>query len=162
MNCNPSNLRDWVDLATVIGGFATGITMIVAIVGGLIAYYQITSQRKMQNEALTKQREMQGEAIAKNLYMKYLQDAMQRPDFFEPNFGKLTAQNRLVEYGLFVAHLLFSCEELLANAADPEWEETIRAQLLRHKDYLDSDHFKLRQGHYSSQLIEIVDSVTGT
>jgi hypothetical protein len=137
-----------VELATIAGGFATAIAALFAVIGLSLTYMQIRANRAISNEA-----------TAKNLYRQYLEDAVDRPDLVNPDLDELTRNGNLVQYELFVAHMLFSLEEILLHAADPDWRAVVKAQLKRHTEYLSSEYFAQKHEFYERPLRELIIEV---
>ncbi|CAM3652899.1 hypothetical protein [Litorimonas haliclonae] len=138
--------EDWVNLATVVGGFATAIATAFALVGIPLVIFQVRSSRTTQREA-----------TAKQLYRQYLEDCVCRPDLVTPDLEKLRKEGRFTQYELFVAHMLFSLEEILENTSGSEWRSVAKGQMRRHIEYLSSDAFIPKRTYYTKDLIEVLD-----
>lgn len=141
-------IKDWVDLATVIGGFATAFAAALAIVGIPLVYVQIRANKEIQREA-----------IAKALYREYLEDAVTKPDLVVPNLEELKNSGRFIQYELFVAHMLYSLEEILTNVSGDGWKYVVQGQLKRHLEYLLSDDFKVKLIYYDKKLISLIEEL---
>ena len=142
-------IENWVDLASVVGGFSTALAASFAIVGIPLAYIQIRANKEIHREG-----------IAKSLYREYLADAVNRPDLVEPDIAELKRSGRFVQYELFVAHMLYSLEEILSNVSGEGWKDVVRGQLRRHHDYFLSNDFKAKRRYYDNVLIDLIDDVT--
>lgn len=137
-----------IDLATIISGFGTAIAALVAVIGVVIAIIQVRSYRSVQSENM-----------AKSLFRDYLKEALERPDLLSPDHEKLAGAGRMVEYELFVAHMLYSLDAVLANTHSTEWREVARGELARHMVFLNSDEFQKQRQYYSVELIQIIDEI---
>ena len=144
------DLSSWVDVATVVGGFATALAAAFAVVGIPLAIAQIRSARAIQREA-----------TAKTLYRQYLGDAIAYPELVHPDYAEIRRRGDAVRYELFVAHMLFSLEEVLTNARLEDWEGVVRGQLRRHADYLASPDFAAKKPYYDARLVKLIDEVAG-
>lgn len=142
------NLTDLsvVELATVVGGFATALAAAFALVGVPLAIAQIRAMRRIQREA-----------TAKILYRQYLEDAINRYDLTVPDLEKIISEGRLVQYELFVAHMLYSLEEIVENTRDKAWIEVCRGQISRHSEYFCSDYFKAKLHYYDPPIVKLVE-----
>jgi len=139
-------INNLVDLATIIGGFATAFAAAFAIVGIPLTYLQIRTNKELHREG-----------IAKSLYREYLSDAVDRPNFLEPDIAQLKATNQFVQYELFVAHMLYSLEEILAHIKGDGWNSIVIGQLNRHLEYFQSENFQCKRKYYDNKLINLVD-----
>ena len=109
--------------------FWGALTAAAAVLGLVLAFFQIRSAKSTQREA-----------AAKEAYRSYLNLALAHPKLAR---GDLDSANQSPdEYYWFVSSMLFACEEVLFfSRGDKEWIETVKAQLRRHKAYLSSNLF---------------------
>lgn len=142
------DVLNWVELATVVGGFATAFAAAFAVVGIPLTFLQIRAGKKIHREG-----------IAKSLYREYLADAVDKPELVEPDLEALKKTGRFVQYELFIAHMLYSLEEILANVSGEGWNDVVRGQLKRHLEYLLSDDFNSKRCYYDKALIRLLDEV---
>ncbi|WP_286232747.1 hypothetical protein [Thalassotalea sediminis] len=142
-------VNNLVALSTVVGGFATGFAAAFAIVGIPLTYIQIKTSKELHREG-----------IAKGLYREYLADAINRPDFITPNIEQLKRTGKFVQYELFIAHMLYSLEEILAHTNEKEWENVVIGQLKTHIEYLRSEDFHHKRKYYDSALITLIANIT--
>lgn len=135
---------NWSELATVVGGFATAI----ALVGAFMAMYQ--SSKNAKSQAL---------ANAKSLYRDFLDLSFQHPYFAYADLAKVEKEKQFEKYKLFMWHLLYACEEILACTNDNDWRDTVRTQLLRHKDFLKSTRSEVKINLYSDELAKLIREI---
>ena len=118
------------------------LLMAVAAVAALIyAHLQITEGRKAEQRA-----------NANELWRETLRLAFENPKLSDPTL-KLAAfdyEDRTIDgspelfqkYELYVDTILNASDEILGVAPTKEWEASVRFQLLPHRDYLLSEHFR--------------------
>ncbi len=77
-------------------------------------------------------------------------------------YGLDKPKNRTIEYGQycwFVSSMLFTFEQILeTNSLDQKWQNTIKSQLLIHKNFL-SISSTVGKRNWNDKLQEIIDDV---
>jgi hypothetical protein len=118
------------------------LLMAVAAIAALIyAHLQITEGRKAEQRA-----------NAHELWRETLRLAFENPKLSDPAL-KLAAfdyEDRTIDgdpelfqkYEIYVDTILNASDEILGVTPSKEWETSVRIQLLPHRDYLQSRHFR--------------------
>jgi hypothetical protein len=123
-----------VELAAVVGGFATAFAAVFGMIVIPIAVVQIKSARRLQRET-----------AAFAAYDGLLRMFMNHPEFAEPNKYGMPAEFRsdggpnptYTQYEWFVSSMLAVFDALLSHHGEGRrWVGTISRQLDRHRDYL--------------------------
>ena len=138
----------WVEVATIVGGFATALAAAFAVIGIPLTYIQIKASKEIHREG-----------IAKSLYREYLSDAVNRPELVQPDLAEIKRSGKFTQYELFVAHMLYSLEEILENVSGNGWDDVVRGQLKRHIDYLTSEGFTVKKKYYTKKLVGMIDAL---
>lgn len=77
-------------------------------------------------------------------------------------YGLDKPNSRTIEYGQycwFVSSMLFTFEQILeTNSPDQKWQDTIKSQLLIHKNFL-SISSTVRKRNWNNNLQKIIDEV---
>ncbi len=144
-----NDLNNLVNVASIVGGFATAAAAAFAIVGIPLVIFQVKATRAIQREA-----------TAKQLYRQYLSDCVERPDLVQPDLKRIEKDERMIQYELFVAHMLFSLEEIVTNVDSEEWKDVAKGQLRRHQKYLNSPRFAKKRAYYHKSLVRLMDEVS--
>jgi hypothetical protein len=140
-------LQTWED----VGGGATAIGVLVAVIAAAITYGQYIGGRQIQKEA-----------TAKQVYSNYLQLAIEHPSFASGFFPADPAEKE--RYKWFVSYMLNACEQILdATSDDKEWRDCGRAQIEFHKNYMVTDErFRTKEKYfYSREIRDFMDEVCG-
>lgn len=134
-----------------------GITPVIAIAAGSVAWGQLRLNRGNQRET-----------IAKTLYRDYLRLAIDKPRFAYPGLMQVDHDRRTADssndayeaYEWFVSYLLHALEEILTIRRSEVWIETVKAQLGYHKPCLSGEYFQTElKKCYSWALQELIDGV---
>ena len=148
-----------VDWATIVGGFGTGIAVLVAMAAIIPALMQVTHGRRLSREA--------GALQAHREFIKLCFDHPQfsSTDLFKkshPNVDivgigdVLTADSE--RYLWFLSIMLNSCEQILNYvSSEGPWCEVVEAQLSFHAEALHSvwDEW---ESHYGVQMRQLVNA----
>ena len=109
-----------------------GLTLVVAAAVGFFGYRKFGIEKKKDRQA--KAREKFGE---------YLQDARQNlpfmMEFWPPKAG--TKKERITAYQLFVARVMWACEEAVVAFDSDDWKACINEQLEYHRAYFSTPRF---------------------
>lgn len=139
----------WVDM---FSGVST------AAIAGL-ALYVAHHQLKLGWQQLKSSASETKNATAYNLYHQYLTMCIDMPLFA---YGLDKPNNRTIEYGQycwFVSSMLFTFEQILeTNSPDQKWQDTIKSQLLIHKNFL-SISTTVRKRNWNNNLQKMIDEV---
>ena len=120
---------------------AAVVTAIAALVALLYAHLQITEGRKTAQEA-----------NANELWRETLRLGFDNPKLSDPSlkladfdYEKLTidgSRELFQKYEIYVDTVLNASDEILEISPTEAWKTSLRIQLLPHRDYLLSPHFK--------------------
>jgi hypothetical protein len=158
-----STWSQYTDAATVLGGFATAIGILIATISLIVFFLQ-------SNYGATVSREIN----AFQAHKEYLQLCMEYPELSSStmmlrhlgraNFsGILTDLTEESEKSLwFFSYILFAMEQMALNnrwifRADPAWRRRVEDQLSYHVELL-AEVWPSWRTHYSKQLDELVVS----
>ena len=124
------------------------VTAIAALVALLYAHMQITEGRRAEREA-----------NANELWRETLRLGFDNPKLSDPSlkladfdYDKLTidgSRELFQQYEIYVDTVLNASDEILEISPTEPWKTSLRIQLLPHRDYLLSPHFK--QSGYLNQ-----------
>jgi hypothetical protein len=141
---------------------ATLVTALAAVVALLYAHLQITEGRKAEREA-----------NANELWRETLRLGFDNPKLSDPSlrladfdYEKLTIDGRrelFQQYEIYVDTVLNASDEILEISPTKDWKTSLRIQLLPHRDYLLSPHFK-QSGYldqYGPTLHAFLDEILG-
>jgi hypothetical protein len=105
---------------------APGITPFVALLAVIFAWRQLRNNRVNQCET-----------TAKGIFREYLKLAFEKPEFAEPDYNDLMSDSKTrAKYELFIAYLLWSCEEILRYAKnDAIWRANLQDNVNPHYEY---------------------------
>jgi hypothetical protein len=106
-----------------MGAIVTMIAAIAAIVGV-----------KVQIDANARQ---QREQSAREIYREYLNLSIAKPEFSRPDYCAIEGTPAEAAYEDYVEYLLYTSEQVLQ--AMPDWEPTLSARLIPHRELLCSD-----------------------
>jgi hypothetical protein len=135
----------WVD---IVSGLATISALIVAVIAACIGYNQLISNRSESRKA-----------TASAIYHQYLLLCMDNPQFSMGIEKPETRNDTYQRYCWFVSSMLFSFEQILETQQnDPQWLETIKSQLSRHKEHL-SRSGTVNNGHWDPVLTRLIAEV---
>jgi hypothetical protein len=138
---------NWIfENAEKLGGLATVVAALVALLAICIAIWALISGRNSQREA-----------TAKDIYRDYLKLAFDNPEIAAARRADSAQEEK---YEWFVAFLLTSCDEIVRiMPRDKTWREGICIDLKPHLDYFESEAFKDDGGWklYSSKFKTIVE-----
>jgi hypothetical protein len=131
-------------------------TLLAALVGFGGVIWNLRETRKNQE----KER-------AFRAYDAYLKDSFNNPQFangqlldkrikIPEHYGE--GSDEFYKYEWFVARLMSAVEQILgAVPRDPEWKDTIKAQIFQHSEYIGTRYFK--PDFYSCKLRKIIKEV---
>jgi hypothetical protein len=150
--------KSWLwENADTLAAVATAIAAIVAL---LYAHLQITEGRRAERE--TNANELWRETLRLGFDNPKLSDpSLKLADF---DYDKLTidgSRELFQQYEIYVDTLLNASDEILEISPTEEWKTSIRIQLLPHRDYLLSPHFK-QSGYldqYGKRLHKFLDEI---
>ena len=119
----------------------TLLMAIAAVVALIYTHLQITEGRKAEHRA-----------NANELWRETLRFGFDNPKLSDPTL-KLAAfdyEDRTIDgspelfqkYEIYVDTILNASEEILSVAPGKEWSASVRLQILPHRDYLQSEHFR--------------------
>jgi hypothetical protein len=124
---------------------AAVVTAIAALVALLYAHLQITEGRRAEREA-----------NANELWRETLRLGFDNPKLSDPSlkladfdYDRLTidgSRELFQKYEIYVDTVLNASDEILEISPTEPWKTSLRIQLLPHRDYLLSPHFK-RSGY---------------
>jgi hypothetical protein len=131
--------KSWLwENADTLAAVATAIAAVVAL---LYAHLQITEGRRAEREA-----------NANELWRETLRLGFDNPRLSDPSlkladfdYDKLTvdgSRELFAKYEIFVDTVLNASDEILELTPTADWKTSLRIQLLPHRDYLNSPHFK--------------------
>lgn len=134
-----STRKSWLwENADKVGALVTAIAAVVAL---LYAHLQITEGRRAERES-----------NANELWRETLRLGFDHPRLSDPSlkladfdYDKLTidgSRELFQQYEIYVDTLLNASDEILEISPTEAWKTSIRIQLLPHRDYLLSPHFK--------------------
>lgn len=132
---------------TVIAAFANCCTATIALIALLVAYRQFRLNRKNQRET-----------TAKTNFRDFLKLCVEHPRLA---YGR-SAANDPEKYEWFVAHFLWSAEEML-EFAPQEWESNLQLHISYHRDFLQNDPRFRREDlpTYTKTLQDFIDRTIG-
>jgi hypothetical protein len=150
--------KSWLwENADTLAAVATAIAAVVAL---LYAHLQITEGRRAEREA-----------NANELWRATLQLGFDNPKLSDPSlkladfdYGKLTvdgSRELFAQYEIYVDTVLNASDEILELTPTEDWKTSLRFQLLPHRDYLLSPHFK-RSGYldqYGKRLHAFLEAI---
>lgn len=100
-------------------------------------------------------------ARARQAYAAFLQRAMEQPELARP--AGVDGAKARAQYPWFVGLLLTTAEQILLLDPAPHWRETIRRQLVPHRDYLATAAFRDGPGRaLSAGLAGLVDEAVAS
>jgi hypothetical protein len=138
---------NWIfENAEKLGGLATVVAALVAILATCIAVLALLTGRNSQREA-----------TAKDIYRDYLKLAFDNPEIA---IAHRADRGQEEKYQWFVAFLLTSCDEIVRiMPRDKTWRKGIRIDLKPHLEYFRSREFEEDGGWdlYSRKLKAIAD-----
>ncbi|MFM5820659.1 hypothetical protein [Aeromonas sanarellii] len=147
-----SNIDLWAKWIDIFSGIST-----VAIAG--LALYVAHHQLRLGWQQLKSSANETKNATAYDLYHQYLIMCIDMPSFA---YGLDKPKNRTIEYSQycwFVSSMLFTFEQILeTNSLDQKWQNTIKSQLLIHKNFL-SISSTVGKRNWNDKLQEIIDDV---
>ncbi len=129
-----------------------GLTPMVALLAVLVAWLQLTLNRRNQRET-----------TAKATFRDYLRLAFDHPKLAGGDISRMSAEE-FQQYKRFVGIFLWGVEEVLMFAEkDPFWLENLRQQMLAHRQYFRHD-IALQQEllSYSPAVRALVDRIKNT
>ncbi len=134
-----------ISLAQVVGGFATGLGVGVAVFAALYARSEVQSSKY---------------ASALKSFQHYQELAFKHLDLAEPNYQSLVTTGRTSEYRWFVGIFLTACEEIILHVGEKKyWVATIHAHILKHHEYLGSEVFQTKKlSHYAPKMQKIISA----
>lgn len=136
--------EDLATFASILGGVATFVAVILAIIGSLIAWGQLLESR---------------EAAALDAFLEYMKTlALECCDFDEPDLRALQKNGpEYLRYRRFVGYALTACERvLLYSRGQKYWRETVKSHVRRHKDYIRTELFAGYINHYAPAMQKII------
>jgi hypothetical protein len=145
--------HSWAEVGSAIGGVATVAGVAIALVAAGFAWGQMTSSRKTQREAIALQR-----------YNDYLKLAFQHPQFASGALGDKPDDPDFFQYEWFVKLMLNACEGIVLFVGDdPQWVDSIKAQIRWHAKYCRTNPWFNRtyKLFYIKELCDLVDQVCG-
>jgi hypothetical protein len=124
-------MSEFSDLGSGVGGFATAI----GLVGAVVAAYFAKQQIDIAKQQIVDAHSSQLEATAKEAYGSYLQLATEYVDLAE---GEIAEGDRnFPKYQWFVSYFLNACEQVLDSKKDDEgWIKCIESEIEYHKNYI--------------------------
>ena len=139
---------------------AAVVTAIAAVVALLYAHLQITEGRRAERAANAN--ELWRETLHLGFDNAKLSDpSLKLADF---DYDKLTidgSRELFQQYEIYVDTVLNASDEILAISPTQDWKTSLRIQLLPHRDYLLSRHFK-QSGYldqYGKNLRSFLDEI---
>lgn len=106
-----------------IQAFAALLTLLVALAALFGVKWQIESADKIQRAQ-----------SARDIYREYLNIAINKPEFAQPNYCVLAGTQQGAAYENFVEYLLYTAEQTIS--VDADWVETFSGELKEHAQYL--------------------------
>ena len=104
------------------------------------------------------------ETTARQFFRQHLELALRNPKFSSPDYQAIEKDGSAVvaQYGFFVEHLLFTCDEILAAfPGDSDWRAACVSRVTPHAAYL-CDHVAATSlSTYSRDTQSLVKSVMG-
>ncbi|MFS1465529.1 hypothetical protein BCU33_005610 [Vibrio lentus] len=136
---------DFSGLATVNVAFMTAFIVFFGM-------YQLNTAK----EQLEESKQVNIKSLSHNSYSKYLQLALENPQFAFPNPDFIQSKVEVfAKYRWFVANMLFYFEEVLVvNDQDRNWSNAISRQIKIHMWYLENSNY--RNQAWSTELVEII------
>jgi hypothetical protein len=86
---------------------------------------------KVQIDAADK---LQRAQSARDIYREYLNLAINKPEFSQPDYCKITGTQQEAAYSHFVEYILYTAEQTIA--IDEGWADTFSVTLADHKQYI--------------------------
>jgi hypothetical protein len=149
-------LKEFADLGSGVGGFATGLGLVGVVVAAYFAKQQIDIAKQQIVDAHTSQLEV----TAKEAYGNYLQLATEHVDLADGGVAEDDAN--FPKYQWFVSYFLNACEQILDTKKDDEgWIKCIETEIAYHKNYICKDSsFRFSElTLYSDELRAIIKRV---
>jgi hypothetical protein len=102
------------------------------------------------------------ETTARQFFRQHLELAIQNPTFSSPDYQAIEKDGAatLAQYGFFVEHLLFTCDEILwAFAGDLDWRAACVSHVTPHAAYLCGHVAGTSLSTYSRDMQNLIKSV---
>ena len=120
-------MRKWLEArAKALTAMAAIVTMFAAVAALIGVKVQIDANAKQQREQ-----------SARDIYREYLNLSIAKPEFSDPDYCAIRGTVNESAYENYVEYQLYTSEQILQ--AMPNWEPTIAAHLIPHKELLCSE-----------------------
>ena len=138
------------DLAEALSYWATTAGIVLAVTAGLLALFKHWIDQRSANWS-----------AARELYGAYLNDGLEYPQYYGGSWSEQSKDPVWKNgYIFFVGKLLWACEEILANKGNViEWHDSLKCDLSRHVDYLESSEFCRELDGYYPPVKRLVANV---
>ena len=135
------------ELAQIVGGFATAAGVLLALVTALV----ILAQTRAGSET-----------SAIELYSGLMKHSIAFKDYMPPDMTKVRADyGEYRKYKRYIAYLFTVCEHVLVVSGNKaHWRETIEFIVSQQAEHVMSDDFKVNHyPHYSRRMQKVFDRV---
>lgn len=109
--------------AGAVQAFAAILTVLLALAALIGVKIQIDAADQLQRKQ-----------SARDIYREYLNLAMNRPEFTQPNYCKMIGTPQETSYEHFVEYMLYTAEQTIS--VDGEWAQTFANTLKDHAQYI--------------------------
>jgi hypothetical protein len=126
---------------------AAGLSLCIAVGAIWFAWQQIQNGR---------------EITARQFFRQHLELAIKNPRLATPDYQAIKKEGAasFAQYGFFVEHLLFTCDEILtAFGNDPDWRAACVAHVTPHANYLCEEIADKSLATYSREMQSLIRSV---
>ncbi|QGZ96620.1 hypothetical protein [Terricaulis silvestris] len=140
-------MTNWLDLAQIVGGVATAVGVILAVVTAFFALAQL----RISNEI-----------AAQDAYAGLLRNMVDFPEFSPPAYEVVRSDpTSYARYKRYVAYVFTVCERVLLSAGrGAYWRETVAYYVCQHVDHVRSVDFRNNHySHYSLAMRRVLDSI---
>jgi hypothetical protein len=131
------NLWRWDKIDT----FANVVVAVAAIVALIYAHLQIVESKRAERESNANELWRQTLTLAVD-NAKLSDPSLKLADFDYENLTVDGSRELFQKYEIYVDTVLNASDEILEISPTPSWKTSLRLQLLPHRDYLLSSHFK--------------------
>lgn len=120
-------MKKWLEAhAKALQALGAIVTMAAAVAALVGVKVQIDANARQQREQ-----------SARDIYREYLNLSIAKPEFSNPDYCAIQGTANEAAYEDYVEYLLYTSEQVLA--AMPDWEPTLSARLVPHKELLCSE-----------------------
>ena len=137
------------DLAEALSYWASALGIVAAIFAGLWVIWKHSADKKQ--DLIFRARE---------LYDNYIRLSIDYPEFFIEYWKRADISDIDRErYIGFVSYMLNGIEDIILVDKNPEWRESIKADLRFHQDFFRSPYFTMLKECYFEDTQRLIDEV---